>query len=440
MSDDPAGRSLSVGGGTTGVAADSAEIRELARSFGDAAHDDLGQLVQLHRYLAEPAVLASAALDPPGAAAFEAELLLALDGPFGLAACAAATGIADGELRFAANSYESAEATLDPYINDLKASVKLPRALWHAGSDLVHGKPGQLRGDLLTYDPALLDAIPSGIRRPLLMGAETLLIDGKPRTLSLGQDGSPAATRAPANLTDVLRGIALRDEGRDGEIDVRIIETPAGTRAVIVDITGTKSQTPLPFNHDAADLGSGAAALQGHDTTYEQGVLEALNKAGVRPGDPVMLVGHSLGGMVAVNLARDAVRSKRYNVTHVVTAGAPIGSTVADVPGSVNVLALENARDIVPHLDGVTNPDRANVTTVSGEYGDHTIGGAHSLPKAYVSMAQDVDASNNQAVRDYLASAGTFFSGTSVRTKTYVIQRRFDPLDSAAEMALGSAS
>lgn len=45
-----------------------------------------------------------------------------------------------------------------------------------------------------------------------------------------------------------------------------------------------------------------------------------------------------------------------FNITHVVTAGSPIGRT--DIPADVQVLSLENQRDIVPHLDAAPNPDR----------------------------------------------------------------------------------
>ena len=74
--------------------------------------------------------------------------------------------------------------------------------------------------------------------------------------------------------------------------------------------------------------------------------------------------------MVAVTTARDAVRQGEYNVTNVITAGSPIGRTVGRLPRSVQVLALENDSDIVPHLDGVENPAEPNITTVRGRFGD----------------------------------------------------------------------
>jgi pimeloyl-ACP methyl ester carboxylesterase len=139
----------------------------------------------------------------------------------------------------------------------------------------------------------------------------------------------------------------------------------------------------------------------------------------------VLLVGHSQGGLVAVNAARDAVNSGRFRITHVVTAGAPIGLTVGTVPARVRVLALENSRDVVPHLDGRANPDRPNVTTASASSGDGTIGGDHAVDTGYLPLAADVDASRDPSVREFLASAAGYFRADAVETHTYQIQRSY---------------
>ncbi len=76
-----------------------------------------------------------------------------------------------------------------------------------------------------------------------------------------------------------------------------------------------------------------------------------------------------------------------------VTAGAPIGLTAGALPPGVQVLALENHNDVVPHLDGRTNPDRTNITTVTIDRDDGTIGTDHSVAQSYVPGAADVDAS-----------------------------------------------
>jgi hypothetical protein len=251
------------------------------------------------------------------------------------------------------------------------------------------------------------------------------LPDGSGVVLATGVSRTGPSGLAPRRLTDVIADLGQRSaDDRHGMIDVRILTMPDGARRAIVDITGTKSWDPLPTS-DITSLTTNGRALVGDRTAYEQGVLAAMHRAGVRPSDNVMLVGHSEGGMVAVNAARDAVASGEFNITHVVTAGAPIGLTVSALPSSVQVLALENARDVVPHLDGRANPDQPNVTTAISRHGDGTIVGDHSIDSAYLPVAADVQASQNQSIRDFLASAAGFFRARAVETRTFQISRRY---------------
>jgi pimeloyl-ACP methyl ester carboxylesterase len=150
-----------------------------------------------------------------------------------------------------------------------------------------------------------------------------------------------------------------------------------------------------------------------------------MRRAGVRSSDKVMLVGHSEGGMVAVTTARDTAASGEFDVTHVITAGSPIGRTAGALPRRIKLLALENSRDVVPHLDGVANPDRPNVTTAAASEGDGTVLGDHDIDRSYVPVAADVESSRSGSVRDYLASAKSYFRATRVETHTYQVQRRY---------------
>jgi pimeloyl-ACP methyl ester carboxylesterase len=222
-----------------------------------------------------------------------------------------------------------------------------------------------------------------------------------------------------------LEDLAQRNgDDRHGEIDVRILTLPDGSRRVIVDITGTKSWDPLP-TRDVTSLTTDGRALVGDSTAFEQGVLAAMRRAGVRRGEDVMLVGHSEGGMVAVTTARDALAGGEFNITHVVAVGSPIGLTVGALPSRVQVLALENRKDVVPHLDGVANPDEPNVITASSRHGDGTIGGDHDLDESYLPLARDVEASSNRSLREFLASTHGYFQATKVETQTYQIKRAY---------------
>jgi pimeloyl-ACP methyl ester carboxylesterase len=223
----------------------------------------------------------------------------------------------------------------------------------------------------------------------------------------------------------VIGELGARDaDMHHGAIDVRILTLPNGSRRVIVDVTGTKSWTPLP-TADITSLTTNGRALVGEPTAYEHGVLAAMHQAGVRRGDPVMLVGHSEGGMVAVEAARAASATGEFTITHVVTAGSPVGRTVGTLPRSVQVLALENSRDLVPHLDGEANPDEPNITTVTGARGDGTVVGDHAIESSYLPLAVDAEASRNASIRAFLTTARDYFRGDAVHTFAFQITRRY---------------
>lgn len=402
----------------------------VARLFGHAATDAGGALISLHGYLLDPGIYTSALLDPAGAAAFEAALLDGLDGPDGLTFAAAAAAVLDGELRAAALAYEGADKIQTYYDDNLGGLVALPGSAITALLDMIRrGKWSDVQ-EIITRDPALVDNLVNAPELLLhLPAAETTALlglffpDGRAVVTSLGSDTRTAATTAPRSLAAVLGGLALRNHGKDGEIDVKILTAADGRRHVIVDIPGTKSWGTPGANSHITSLATNLRAIGGQTTSYERGVLEAMHAAGVRPDDQVMLVGHSEGGMVAVGAARDAVSSGAYNITHVVTAGSPIGLTAGALPKQVQLLAIENDDDYVPHLDGATNPDQVNITTVSVHHGDLTLGGDHSLDQSYVPGAADVDASGNTSIRDFLDSADGFLQPAQVQTHAYQITR-----------------
>jgi hypothetical protein len=407
-------RPVSVRGGSEGVEAHCHEIEAMARRFGQVATDTGGAALSLHGCLANPVVSATAVLDPVGVATFEADLLAALDGPRGLSWVALQCGLIDTELRAAARLYQQVDE-LDATMRDQVGGVV---QLGLDPASLRHLSPS-----LLTRNPALLDALMNAGLISLDGVVAGLYPDGRAKLADHGVDADPAVATPPRSLTDLLAGLARRNAAGSGAIDVRIVIGADGRRRAIVDIPGTKTFDPTKVT-DITGPATNLRALVGVPTSYEHGVLQAMHRAGVRPGDDVMLVGHSEGGMVAVQTAAACAASGRFHVTHVVTAGAPIGLTAGQLPARVQVLAMENDNDVVPHLDGRTNPDRVNITTVTVHRGDNTIGTDHSVAKSYVPGAADIDASPNPAVQSYLSGARGFLTGTSVQTHTFVITRQ----------------
>jgi hypothetical protein len=418
---------VSVAGGVGGIAAHCDEIVAMAGRFGGAGGETMGAAAALHGYLLHPAIVLSATIDPVGFAVFEADLLAALDGWRGLSWAGLACGAIDAELRAAAGAYEAADR-LGSGLHDAFAGALDAGPALALGAEVLArtGDPIRAAEAAVVRDPEAADTVVDllGIPATLhLLGAA--LADGHGVVRAPGIDRTGVAGRPPRRLTDLIRDLAQRNgDARHGEIDVRVMTMPDGSRRAIVDITGTKSWTPLPTT-DVTSLTTNGRALVGESTAYEGGVLVAMREAGLTPTDDVMIVGHSEGGMVAVTAARDAVRTGAFRITHVVTAGSPIGRTVRRLPTTVKVLALENSRDVVPHLDGVANPDKPNVTTASAPRGDGTIGGDHDITGAYLPLARDAQASQDRSIREFLSSAKGFFQATKVETHTYQIQRRY---------------
>jgi len=416
-----------VRGGSGGIAADCAEMVALAGRFGDAAAETFWSAAKVGAYQFDPCLGPSALLDPVGYAEFEADLLLALGVWGGLGGAAAICGQLDGELHAAAALYEGADrletAVRDVVLGGLLAAPALAHAVAVLASTHDAVKAAET---IVAEDPQLADDLITVIGLPTQLAVWAHEIeDGSGVALSTGVNTCGASGLAPRHLTDVIADLGQRsDDDRHGMIDVRILAMPDGTRRAIVDISGTKSWDPFPTS-DITSLTTNGRALVGEHTAYEQGVLAAMHQAGVQSNDDVMLVGHSEGGMVAVNAARDAVASGEFNVTHVITAGAPIGLTVSALPSSVQVLALENKKDVVPHLDGRANPDQPNITTASTRHGDGTVVGDHSIDDAYLPVAADVQASHNRSISDFLASAAGFFRARAVETQTFQITRRY---------------
>jgi hypothetical protein len=350
------------------------------------------------------------------------EALAGLAGPFGpLAEAEARLDTFAQRLRFVAQIYQHAD---DSVLTSITGAIG--RVAWDVGLSIglaSGGKDARAGLELFGALPTVTDLAASATR-PLDGPVAAALPDGHPVLHDLGPDESEISRAAPRTITDLMRALAWRNGGRDGEVSVSFVTGGDGARRAIVDIPGTKSWNPLP-NRDITSVDTDVRALAGDDTSYEEGVFAALTAAGVSRDDQVMLVGHSEGGIVAVNAARDAVRSGRFRVTHVVTAGAPIGNVVRELPSSVQLLALENSADLVPECDGAANPDRPNVTTVVVSEQQYSVTGNHDLTESYEPAATAADQSHSASVDAFTGSAAGFLDGSSLQTHAYWITRGF---------------
>lgn len=207
----------------------------------------------------------------------------------------------------------------------------------------------------------------------------------------------------------------------------------SGRAAFSVVLTGTEVWHDGQGVHDIAGIVEGMK-VQPHDSLDElppaqRAVLEALKDAGIRPGDSVVLTGHSLGGIDAAGLASNRAFQERYSVDALTTFGAPVGGF--EFSQDTSVMAVEHSDDMVPPLDGVGNPDGENRSTVrvdtqyNGQYS--TVGslsgvGAHDM-YTYTLGAQGISNSGHAAVTKHeQALRAAIPAGTDANTETYIYE------------------
>jgi hypothetical protein len=254
--------------------------------------------------------------------------------------------------------------------------------------------------------------------------------EGAPVVIRRPDLAVPLGATPPADLEDLLRHLEQTNDlspadrpGDQGTLEVQTLHDPDGRVRHIVYLPGTDDlrTTPWHGDGDARDLPADLRVISGADTTYADGIRRAMTEAGIGPHDPVLLVGHSLGGMEAASML---AHGSGFDVTHVVTAGSPIAGIHGYPPGS-HVLSLENRGDLVPLLDGHDNADSVPQVTVRFDDHEVSIAGNHDLGH-YVRGAAAVDASPDPSVRAELVSLrdhGFLGSGATVTSQVLQVTR-----------------
>jgi len=233
----------------------------------------------------------------------------------------------------------------------------------------------------------------------------------------------------PRTESDVLGRIpALEEEiARRGTGAVEILRTTTsdGSRHWTVVIPGT--QDPWAGGENPMDNETNLRAVAGLRTDMAVGVAAAMHQAGIARGEPVALVGHSQGGLVATRLASDPLLGREFRFSTVLTAGSPVATV--KVPSSVEVLSLEHVQDPVVGLDGAPNQPGPNHVTVA--VGDAVkppaVGDAHRLP-GYRTAADLLPGIQDPAVEQWLARSreamGVTEEGARTKSLVFEIRRR----------------
>ena len=217
---------------------------------------------------------------------------------------------------------------------------------------------------------------------------------------------------APRSVEDIFlqQGELTRgDHSNDGQIQVVRVGGPPPSW--IVQVPGTQEWSPTRTDNPV-DLTTNVHLMAGDQTVLQAQIDAAMQAAGVDPGDPVMLTGHSQGGIAAATMAADPAFTSRYNVTSVVTAGSPIARI--DIPDTVSVLSLEHNEDVVPMLEGRENPDRPNWVTVESDAGaiveTRDLTEAHGT-RTYAGTGELVDQSDDPSLVAWREQNAGFFTG-----------------------------
>ena len=224
--------------------------------------------------------------------------------------------------------------------------------------------------------------------------------------------GKPVQT--PTNVAGLLREASALGANKEASA-VKFIRR--GDRWIVIppatqDWSPVSGQNPANLGSNVVMFGGRAGGPRANST---EALVKAMREAGVGPDDEVMLVGHSQAGITAVDLASDPHYRDEFTIKAVVTAASPVGAH--DVPADVQVLSIAN-HDVVPQLDGVNNPDKANHTTVTafapdlpgGPKGERAAGAFHGLDE-YGVIADQIDRSQHPSIEAWRDAASPFLAG-----------------------------
>lgn len=432
---------LEVTGGQGGVGAALEDLSAAAARLVETAAETAEAAVAVLRVATSPAVLLATLLRPVEGAHLEA-CLADLAGPRGLGGEAVALRALASALRRCVLAYARGERGVAQLVESVQdtavwvvsrqlpwlatgalaleaAGVDVAGAVDHAAFvapslvDLAGGVEGAVAGPAtpLDYEDALLLLARAGATTGRLSEAARAVVAAPRRP--------PAGASVPTSVADLV-GVQLDlGQASAGPSRVRIVQVPQpdGSSAWVAIIPGTQEWAPRA-GANPSDVTSDLLLMAGQSTLLAAGVTQALEKAQAQAGraglgEPVLLAGHSQGGIAAAALAADAGFRRRHPVGAVVTSGAPIARMA--LPPQVSVLALEHLQDPVPRLEGTPNPDRRSWVTVTRDVGadltaDPRASRAHDA-RVYLATARSVDQSSSASVRAAREGSARFLCG-----------------------------
>ncbi|NUP51901.1 MAG: hypothetical protein HOW97_31965 [Catenulispora sp.] len=233
-----------------------------------------------------------------------------------------------------------------------------------------------------------------------------------------GGGGGPESQAEPdiSRLVDVIGAL-----GNHGLVHLRRTACLDGTDRYLLLLPGTGFAKLS--NSTPQDLIGAFDAMCDIDTTYTRAVRKVLEYAQVPAGAELMIVGHSLGGMTAMNLACDPDFVGTWRLTHVITVGSPIDNKRPADPYT-RVVSLVNEHDVIPTLDGrgptspADIPDSWRELAWNDETYDYPLSHA---PQSYSDALRSVTAGHHrETVNELIAE----YAGTVVLDQPYMVRDR----------------
>lgn len=277
----------------------------------------------------------------------------------------------------------------------------------------------------------------SGVAGVLLPGVVSVYLNSAAATnvLPVASLHATHATSTPQDAAAALQRISrLESNPAHGEVEILRHQgwasdgKPQVSWSVI--IRGTQVWAPGATNPQ--DLLTNLFGVGGAGTDQELAVMGALRQVGVQPGEPIELVGHSQGAIVAGRLVSDPHFAREFDVRSALLAGGPTGS-VRPATATTQVLVLENSCDPVPKLDGRAPTPHSQVTTV--HFDSPAPKGApfraHDLKK-YTQMAGTLETDPDprlaqwRAAREAVVPRGQTPTGTTTSSWTFRTIRVFE--------------
>jgi hypothetical protein len=419
---------------------DYEELARMSSVWGEAAASMARIGFHVAALAGSPELLASAIFDPVGATRAEAGILRAAVGPRGLAALGASLEV-DSVLLKAVIAKEQyvddlplhqvaaleqwlvtspLELTLDPS-RALREGTRDTAALANATTGYIAPHTQML---LELFAPSLRFRLDVAHHRPLsvdpIFGVPLApLVPDSERTggsVSISRYMPPWGGQPPPSIASMLYRVGdLEDQSAASIAVQRVVGADRVARYVVV-LSGMRRMTNTT---DPEDLLGSSAAVVRTTTNYTTCVREAIDAALVPRGAQVVLVGHSEGGIVAMDLAGDpAFNGGRVQVKQVVAAGSPISSKPVAPGSGTRVLSIENVNDIVTHLDAADPPaTHQSLERLTYRFADdeHDIVGSHSV-LLYARQAATLAESPNPLMIGVQAGLRPFTDGSATTT------------------------